>query len=77
MEPIRLTKRWSEPPPGATFRFRMIKTVSIAAELAFGERSLSLFSLGVATHTLHLPTRTSSLRSPRLSSFSLDDFGAR
>jgi hypothetical protein len=32
----RLTKRWSEPPPGACSRFQMIKTVSVEATRALG-----------------------------------------
>jgi len=32
----RLTKRWSEPPPGAAFTFRMIEALSVAAQLADG-----------------------------------------
>jgi hypothetical protein len=31
-----LTKRWSEPPPGAKFIFQMTKTLSVEAALAFG-----------------------------------------
>jgi len=41
MEPIRLTKHWSEPPPGAMFTFQMIKTVSGETELGYdGGRSV-------------------------------------
>jgi hypothetical protein len=46
----RLTKRWSELPPGVHLHCRWNKTVSAQAALALSERSLSLVSLDEMFH---------------------------
>jgi hypothetical protein len=40
---LRLTKRWSEPPPGACSHFQMINTVSVIAERGDGGGRSALF----------------------------------